>query len=407
MRRPLCFLAVLVLSSCSSTEPTRTAPSVPARASYLFVWSGDDDGKASDFLAVVDADSASPRYGQVVTSLAVPGPTGTPHHTEMEMPEGGILAANAFGSGQTFLFDLREPTHPRLVNSFGDFDGYTRPHTFTRLPNGNMLATFQYHGGHDPKAKGGGLVEVDKHGQFVGAASAMDPRFRKELIRPYSLVVLPALDRVVSTNTAMNEADGSSRTVQVWRLSDLKLLHTLILPPGLRKGVSQYPGEPIAAADGKSVFIHTFSCGLYELSRIDSPRPVVSFLHAFDGKQCDVPVRLGNYWVQSISSAHALVSLDISDPKHPREVSRLTFDDQQKPHWIAADPAGRRIVLNSGEGGEHRVFIVEFDPSTGRLRLDERFRDPGSNRPGVSWDGKSWRHGFKGNAFPHGTVFSR
>ena len=106
-------------------------------------------------------------------------------------------------------------------------------------------------------------------------------------------------------------------------------------------------------------------------------------------------------------SAHALAAYDISDLDHIREVSRVTFDDKQLPHWIAADADGRRIVLNSGEYGEHRLFIVNRDPRTGALSLDERFRDPGSQRPGVSMDGKTWPHGPQADAYPHGTVFSR
>ena len=91
--------------------------------SSLFVWAGDDAGKSSDFLAVIDADAASAHYGQVTASVAVPGPSGTPHHTELEMPEGGYLLANAFEAGRTTLFDLREPQHPAVVASFGDLDG--------------------------------------------------------------------------------------------------------------------------------------------------------------------------------------------------------------------------------------------------------------------------------------------
>src|SRR5438552_14528363 len=65
----------------------------------LFVWAGDNAKRSGDFLAVPDADSKSPHYGQAVASVAVPGPSGTPHHTELEMPEGGFLLANAFESG--------------------------------------------------------------------------------------------------------------------------------------------------------------------------------------------------------------------------------------------------------------------------------------------------------------------
>jgi hypothetical protein len=89
-------------------------------------------------------------------------------------------------------------------------------------------------------------------------------------------------------------------------------------------------------------------------------------------------------------------------------VSRVTFDAGQQPHWVALDPSGTRIVLNSDEQGpDHRLFIVNFDPNTGALKLDDGFRDGGSDRPGVSMDGKSWPHGFHGNAYAHGTVFSR
>ena len=395
--RNLCWFVLLLFS----------LPGYAQSNSYLFVWAGDDAKKSGDFLAVIDADSKSPHYGQAVASVAVPGPSGTPHHTELEMPEGGILLANAFESGRTMLFDLREPLHPSLTTSFGDLDGYMHPHTYVRLANGHVLATFQYHGGHEPKSDGGGLVELDERGKLVRSSSAMDAAVKDELIRPYSLVVVPVLDRIVSTNTAMHDKDGDSRTVQVWRLSDLKLLRTLVLPPGPRGSEQKFPGEPHVLADGKTVLVHTFSCGLYQLEGIDTDQPSVRHLKTFDGEQCDVPLRIGHYWLQTLSSVHALATYDTSDLAHIREVSRLTFDDKQKPHWIAVDANNRRIVLNSGEYGEHRLFIVNFDPQTGTLKVDERFRDAASDRPGVTMDGKSWPHGFRGDAYAHGTVFSR
>lgn len=376
--------------------------------SYLFVWAGDDAKKSSDFLAVLDGDPKSPHYGQAVASVAVPGPSGTPHHTESQMPADGFLLANAFESGRTVLFDLHDPLHPALSTSFGDLDGYMHPHTYIRLPNGHILATFQYHGRHDPKSDGGGLVEFDERGHIIRSGSALDPAAKAELIRPYSLVALPGLNRAVSTNTSMHRAsDGDTRTVQVWRLSDLKLLRTLTLPAGPRGGEQLMPGEPRLLADGKTVLIHTFRCGLYQLDGVDGGQPSIHHLKTFDGEICAVPLQIGHYWVQTLFSAHALAAYDISDLAHIREVSRITFDDKQKPHWISPDADNRRIILNSGEYGEHRLFMINFDPQTGALTLDEHFRDPGSDKAGVSMDGKSWPHGFKGDAYAHGTVFSR
>ncbi len=407
--RDCCLAAVLFFTALASAQSN----------SYLFVWAGDDAKKSNDFLAVLDADPKSPHYGQTVASVAVPGPSGTPHHTELEMPDGGFLLANAFESGRTMLFDLRQPLHPALVNSFGDLDGYMHPHTYVRLPNGHALATFQYHGGHDAKSDGGGLVEFDDHAtdhaKVIRSSSAMDAAAKAELIRPYSLVLVPTLDRIVTTNTSMHsKSDGDTRTVQVWRLSDLKLLKTVVLPPGPRGSEQGFPGEPVLLADGKTVLIHTFNCGLYKMEGLDTDHPDTDhpsarYLKTFDGTQADVPLRIGHYWIQSLSSVHAVAAYDIADLDHIREVSRVTFDDKQKPHWISADAEGRRIVVNSGEYADHRIFIVNFDSKNGSLVLDSNFRDKGNppDRPGVSMDGKSWPHGFEGDAYPHGTVFSR
>jgi WD40 repeat protein len=249
---------------------------------------------------------------------------------------------------------------------------------------------------------------MDERGHLIRSGSAMDAAAKSELIRPYSLVTVPALDRIVSTNTSMHyKSDGETRTVQIWRLSDLKLLKTLVLPPGSRGTEQNAPGEPILFTDGKTVLIHTFSCGLYQVDAIASDQPTTRLLKTFDGAECGVPARIGHYWIQSLTSAHAVAAYDISDFAHIREVSRITFNDKQQPHWISADNDDHRLVVNSGEYADHRLFIVNFDPQTGALTLDSRFRDAGSDQPGVSMDAKSWPHGFHGDTYPHGAVFSR
>ena len=104
---------------------------------------------------------------------------------------------------------------------------------------------------------------------------------------------------------------------------------------------------------------------------------------------------------------HALVSLDISDPERPREVSRVTFGDDEGPHWASLNATGRRVVVNSAGSRPNRLYIVNVDPETGRLEIDGRFKDAGASGAGVSLTGKAWPHGFIGEAKPHGTVFSR
>ena len=117
------------------------------------------------------------------------------HHTEYVMPASGMsLFANDHKAGRTFIFDVRDPLHPKIVTSFTDMDGYMHPHSYLRLPNGHVLAAFQHrHPGsnEDQLGQSGGLVEMDDQGKVIRSASSADPAFPDALLTPYSLVVLP------------------------------------------------------------------------------------------------------------------------------------------------------------------------------------------------------------------------
>ena len=416
MRRELLTVAVVLCAACRSETP-------PASNEHLYAWAGDSAGRASDFLAVIDASPSSARYGAVVSALPT-GMSGThPHHTENEPTGNGHLLANGFHAGRTWLYDLSAPSEPKILTSFGDVAGFSHPHSYARLANGNVLATFQYaadsstasaagHGAMTTHVehRTGGLVEMDERGIVIRSRGAIDSAIAYRRIYPYSVLPIAALDRAVSTSTDMDETDtlATSEWIQLWRLSDLTLLRSIALAPGPRGDEQRFTGEPRLLPDGKSVYIHTFNCGLYLVRGVDGDRPTSTFVTAFEGKNCGVPVLTGHYWLQTVPDAHALVALDIADPEHPRTVSTLKFADDEYPHWIAIDRTGRRVVLNSANGASgNRLYVVDLDPATGGLTLDERFRDTGATRAGVSFTQRKWPHGFTGTAVPHGTVFSR
>jgi hypothetical protein len=321
------------------------------------------------------------------------------------MPAGGILAANAFGSGRTHLFDLRRPTQPALAGSFANAGDYMHPHSFVRLPNGNLLATYQMRG--HANAEPGALAEIDPDGRVLRVADAADTA-AEPFIRPYSLAVLPELDRVVTTSSDMH-AKAISRAVQVWRLSDFKLIKTVMLPPGPGGKENEDPAEPRVLSDGRTVMVSTFTCGLFLLRGLEGDDPSAQFVHSFSqSDKCALPVVAGRYWVQTDASYPALISLDVSDPARPREVGRLDLQPRQYLHWIALAPDGERIVLSGGNGNmRHRVLLARIDPDTGRLSLDPGFRSRGAAEPGISFDRRSWPHGTAGPALPHGAVFAR
>ncbi len=422
MRHLICAVFAAAAISCGAPQSLE---------SYLFVWAGDREGKASDFLGVIDANPASPKYGAIVASVPV-GESGTfPHHTEQEMPPNDHLLANAFGAGRSWLFDLSEPTAPKILTSFGAKSGFTHPHSYVRLQNGEVLSTFQYAEGrpisveHAHAATGagtdqakagaplkpapltGGLVWMTERGDVIRSASARDPI--NEFLYPYHVLPLPGIDRALSTTTDMNDGNkpATSEWVQLWRLSDLKLLKSLALPAGPGGGEHKFTGELRLLPDGKSVYAHTFSCGLYLIRDLDQAAPRTTFVKSFTGDGCGVPVLTGHFWLQPVPSEHALVSLDVSDAEHPREVSRVWFGDEERPHWAALDATGLRVVVNSGGSKPNRLYVVDVDPKTGRLEIDARFKDATATGAGVSLTGKAWPHGFTGEATPHGTVFSR
>jgi hypothetical protein len=377
------------------------ASELRASSDYLFLWTADEDRAQEDFLAVMDVRDGSPTFGQVIKTLPV-GEKGTvPHHTEHELDASGELFANGFASQHSFVFDLNQPEDPRLLTSFKPPAPFQRPHSYARLPNGNVLMTLQQQQGKD-EVLPGGLIEVTTRGEVVRTVDARDDANDKRIL-PYSIAVVPSLNQVVTTSADMHSR-WVSQVVQVWSLPDLKLVRTVQLRPGPKGREGWDPAEARVLADGKTVLVSTFSCGLYIMTGLGTDAPFNRFVYSFGGGDCALPVVVGNYWVQTVPDAHALVALDVSLPLQPREVSRLVFGDEFKPHWISAEPGGHRIVMT---GYGPRVMLVSIDPASGQLGIVESFRDPGSELPGVSFNRKDWPHGASGNAVPHGAVFSR
>jgi hypothetical protein len=389
------FMLVLVSSVGAQDRASR----------YLFVWAGDADGRESDFLAVVDVDPRSSGYRSVIATRPVDARGTRPHHTEYEMPAGGILWANGFAAGRTFLFDLHDPAHPAIAQTFDARGAFSHPHSYARLANGHLLTTFQQQAaaGNDHAEHGatGGLVEFDADGRVLRSVSAATPTDPD--IRPYSLAVVPSLDRVVTTSSDMH-LQVKSRAVQIWRLSDLKLLKTLLLPAGSRGDENYLTAEPRVLADGKTVLVNTFTCGLYRLNGLAGEEPSADWIYSTPWKEgtqrrfCAVPAVSGRFWIQTSGFEHAVITLDVSDPAHPREVSRLILADTEIPHWIALEPNGDRVVITGYESLESRVLLAHFDRTTGRLTRDGDAIDFGREQ---------WPHGPSGKAIPHGAVFSR
>jgi 56kDa selenium binding protein (SBP56) len=405
--RPLALLggaalcALVAVAACGRPAESDDGPA----KDYLYLWTASSDSTQPDFLAVLDVTEDSSRYGALVTTIAVPGLGNIPHHTEHELAADRQLFANGFAAGRSFIFDLGTSDAPRIAGEFGDVDGFSHPHSFLRLPNGNVLATFQMK--HEGSARrAGGLVELTPGGALVRSSPADSPGADSGL-RVYSAGIMPAIDRIVTTSTDMEkDSFEPSRTLQVWRLSDLALLTSIALPgPN-----GTLTAEPRLLADGRRLLVSTFSCGLFLVDGIDTEAPTATQVASFPQKQgesCAIPVIVGDHYLVTVPAWNAVVSLDISDPAAPKEVSRVAFGPDDVPHWIAVSPDQRRVVVTGYAGMQHTVQLLRFDRATGQLALDTRFRESDASAPGFRMDDKLWPHGSRAKGVPHGAVFSR
>jgi hypothetical protein len=398
--------------ACTSLGAIAQAPPADRHGHYLFVWTADQVKQGNDFLAVIDADPASPTYGELVASADTDIKSVRIHHTEYEMPAGGMLFANDHDANQSVIFDLRDPLKPKVAVRFQSMGGYGMPHSFLRLPNGNVLASFQFvdHGSHADHAammngQTGGLVEINDSGMVVRSVSNADLTLPDDGLLPYSLAILPEIDRVLVTNSPMQDPYLlSSNTYQVFRLSDLKLLGTHRLDPGPTGNGNVAPEEARVAADG-SVYVQTLSCGIQRITALDTENPKAKLVHKFPGDFCGVPTIVGRYLVQSVPNFHGFAVLDIGDPENVREVSRLSISNEFSPHWTGWDKKTKRLVVTSGKKGD-RLYLLKLDDKTGQLTIDETFRDT-DDKVGFSFARRQWPHGWSGEGTPHGAVFSR
>ena len=412
-RQSTIVLALLVCAMSCATGNAAPVDAVDApNARYLFAWTGDEDRAQDDFMAVVDLAPHGNRYGRIVATTPVGEKGLWPHHTEPLLDKKGLLFANGYAGNRSFLFDVRDAMHPKVVERFSGDTTLSFLHSFERLANGHVIATFQSHG--PDNVSPGGIAELDEHGRIVRRASASDPLAADQAtLRPYGLTVVPALDRIVVAMTFMpiptwhplrpsieHEHDGNQ--LQVYRLSDLKLIKTIRLPS------ADAPNEPRLLRDGKTVLVNTVECRLYRVTGLEGTTPGVEMIYEERPRGCAMPVVMGDYWIQAHATDRRVYALNIRDLAHVTRVSSLPFDEKQRPHWLATDGDSHIVLVNEpGAAAERRIWMLKLDHATGMLTLDSAFRDSASLRPGLAFDRQSWPHGASGTGVPHGTVFSR
>jgi hypothetical protein len=380
----------------------------PKPSRYLYVWAGTghaSHGRGTNFLAILNADPTSSDYGKVIDATVADSGM-MPHHAEFVLPINRPLFVNDFMTGENLLIDHQEPLAPRVMGRVDHAPRFRMPHSFARFQDSLVVATLQF-GDSSEAGNPGGLAMFSDAGRLLRSTSARDSTMPGAPIRPYGLTLLPAIDRIVTTSSPM-DTERTADVIQIWRLSDLSLLKTVPVPGAEADSLERYPFELRTMADGRTVLLNSYNCGLYVISGIDGPAPAIELVHQLRNPTrigCSVPVLTDRWWVMPIAYGHTIVSMDIRDPARPQVVSELNTDSTFFPHWLSADPASDRVVVTEQGDGPGRVMMLRLDRQTGKLSWDEKFRDQGATTNGIDFTKRTWPKGISGAAMPHAALF--
>jgi selenium-binding protein 1 len=160
---------------------------------YLYVFCVDADAKDNDFLAVIDVQPESAKYGQILYQLDLGSAGNETHHFGYTDDRTHIWGCSLF-SNRIFLINVADdPAKPKLVKVLDSAreSGLTGPHSPYALP-GRMLIS--YLGGKDG-GLAAGLAEFTNEGRYVRTLP-----MPKEAPYGYDVAINPSANRMITSS---------------------------------------------------------------------------------------------------------------------------------------------------------------------------------------------------------------
>ncbi len=393
-RRMLLAVAALLgasLALVADDVPARGAERRHERDEHLFVWAGDQARQAPDFLAVVDFDERSSKYGNVITIAPLPGPGATwnePHHVGLSA-NGKILACGGLlsvlkGQKEIFFFDVSNPKKPKFLSA-ADPPQSAITDEFYALPRGGFLVTMMGGAaGHHP----GRVAEFDEHLQLVAEHPADAPT---DGFNPHGISVRPEANLMVTSDficpsTTLHAVPGGlglRGSVRVWDFEARKIVRTVTIPNAAGTiDVRLIPRDPKKRALTAGMTDDT----LYLVdTQNGTAKAVFNFATIAPGgwPQLMRVTKDGRRLFISMNMAGKVAMLDVSDPEQPKLLKVLDLGKDSGPHYIALTRDEKRLVitdyfLNEDEAGkvhaegDHKVHVAKVKERD--LVLDPRFQ---------------------------------
>jgi len=366
-------------------------------AKTLYVWTGDQARVAPDFLAVIDFDEDSPRYGKVIRTVPVPGPGNSgnePHHCHLSADKntlacGGLLALLR-GQNSIFFFDVSQARRPRfLFSTSGTLSNITDD--FLPLKKGGFLVTqMGSHTGGVP----GRVAEFDASLRLVGEWPANPPEHD---FNPHGISARPEMNLMVTSDfmmpdSSLNVVPGDPLlrgSIRVWDLEKRTIVRTVVLPTAIgTMDVKLIPKDPLGRAftagmfDGLVYLVDTTNGTAHVVFDCEDIVPHVEVPVRGGMTQLLAMPRSGDRLLFASFQAGQVGMLDVHDPEHPVQSGIVNLGLDAGPHMIALTDDDKRLVvsdyfLNEDDfgkvhfEGDHHVHVVRVFKD--RLALDPRF----------------------------------
>jgi selenium-binding protein 1 len=367
------------------------------KAKTLYIWAGDQARVAPDFLAVIDFDEDSPRYGRVIRTVPIPGPGGSgnePHHCHLSADKtilacGGLLSLLR-GQNSIFFFDVSDARRPRFLSSaIGTLSNVTDD--FLPLKEGGFLVTQM--GDHDGGTPGR-VAEFNAGLQMIGEWPASPPHHD---FNPHGISARPQLNLMVTSDfmmpaSSLNIVPGDPLLrgiIRVWDFKNRSIVRTIEIPGALgTMDVKLIPRDPRGRAftagmfDGFVYLVDTMNGTSRAVFDCETIVPHVEVPVRGGMTQLMAMPRSGDRLIFALFQAGQVGMLDVSDPEHPVQAGIVNLGKDAGPHMLALTDDDSRLVvsdyfLNEDDfgkvhfEGDHHVHVVKV--SRNRLALDRRF----------------------------------
>jgi selenium-binding protein 1 len=372
-------LAAGLLCLASASAETCLSPFVKRLdrpEKYLYVFCVDADAKDNDFLAVIDVDRASPKFGTVLYQLDLGSSGNETHHFGFTDDRTHIWGCSLFSS-RIFVIDVASnPAQPKLVkvlNDVPDKTGLSGPHSPYALP-GRMLLSFL---GSKDGGTPAGLAEYNNDGTFIRRLD-----LPKDAPWGYDVAIKPDLNRMVTSSfthpanykkpLAEMDLKQFGNTVLIWDFRDRKVLQKLTTGAAplecrwsLKEGANH--GFTNCALDHSIWVWEGGKDGSYTARKLCETGKLPADLRQSPDDR---------FLYVSCFLSDEVQQWDVSDLKKPRLVNTIRPGDQPNMMHVTGD--GKRMYLTNSllstmdHSDKFWVRLAHLSPDG--MKLDEGFK---------------------------------